>query len=177
MKYKTFRGVLIGGASIGAIGGLILLTSAWTRHRSEQRAEAQALVEETRARARAEATNLPALPTQPTSVAPTSTDAKRSPIRPMDRSILAIAAKNMTDDKIKDAFSGSPYKVSFYREGSRTQPARAKVDLDRDEKWDEKWTFEDDGGKLKVKRSVAPNDDEQYRDEFRLEGEEWVRKN
>jgi hypothetical protein len=53
---------------------------------------------------------------------------------------------------------------------------RLKVDLDRDEKWDEKWTFASDGGTDGVKRQVAPNDDEAYTEEYRLDGERWRRK-
>jgi hypothetical protein len=47
---------------------------------------------------------------------------------------------------------------------------RAKIDLDRDDKWDEKWTF--DG--TNISRKVSPNDDEDYSQEYDWNGSEWV---
>ena len=55
-------------------------------------------------------------------------------------------------------------------------PNRLKIDLNRNDRWDEKWSLERAGGVLAVKRHVAPADDEQYRDEYRLDGAHWRRK-
>ncbi len=53
---------------------------------------------------------------------------------------------------------------------------RLKVDLDRDERWDESWTIEPDGADLKVKRQVSPTDDGTYTVELRLQHGRWIPK-
>ena len=50
---------------------------------------------------------------------------------------------------------------------------RAKVDANDNKQFDEIWTFKKDGT---VERRVAPNDDQNYTQTFRLEGETWVPK-
>ena len=99
----------------------------------------------------------------------TSPDALRS----MDREILARVAQGISGDKAKDAVRGRPWKVNLYQDAGQARVNRLKIDLDRDEKWDEKWTFVTDGGREVVKRQVAPNDDEAYTLEFLLDGEKW----
>ena len=94
-------------------------------------------------------------------------------LRPMDREILARVAEGISGDKVKDAFRGRPFKVNLYQDAGQSRVNRLKIDLDRDEKWDEKWTFTSEGGRDAVKRQVAPNDDEAYTVEFRLDGENW----
>jgi hypothetical protein len=94
----------------------------------------------------------------------------------MDREILDRVAQGISGDKAKDAVRGRPWKVNLYRDAGQSRVNRLKIDLDRDEKWDEKWTFTTDGGKDVVKRQVAPNDDEAYTLEYRLEGESWQKK-
>lgn len=73
--------------------------------------------------------------------------------------------------KIKDASKGRSFKINLYSDdGQRFN--RAKVDLDRDDKWDEQWTFKPDGA---VEREVAPDDDENYAQRFVLEaGLRWL---
>ena len=56
------------------------------------------------------------------------------------------------------------------RKGLAVQASRAQVDIDRDDKWDEKWTFPDDG----VTRQVAPKDDEDYTESWTWTGREWL---
>lgn len=72
--------------------------------------------------------------------------------------------------KIKDASKGRSFKINLYSDdGQRFN--RAKVDLDRDDKWDEQWTFKPDGA---IEREVAPADDEDYSQRFVLEaGVRW----
>jgi len=73
--------------------------------------------------------------------------------------------------KIKDASEGRPFKINIYSDGG-SRLERAKVDLDRDDRWDEKWSFGADGSVL---RQVAPADDENYSEIFLLEaGARWV---
>jgi hypothetical protein len=113
----------------------------------------------------------PTLP--PTPLARPSTG--RTPTRPLDREIQHLLRSPTSADKTKDAFGGA-WKVNLYRDEGKRCFNRVKVDLDRDEKWDEKWDFETEGGEEKVKRHVAPADDEQYAEEYRLENGAWRRK-
>ena len=91
-------------------------------------------------------------------------------LRPIDRDLLALI-RGRGVDKVKDATKCKPYKVNLYGEGGRF--TRAKVDLNRNEKWDEKWTFDADGT---IEREVAPRDDEAYSETYALRDGAWVRK-
>ncbi len=93
-------------------------------------------------------------------------------LRPMDQEILKLARAGISGERVKDATAGKPYKTSLYRDAGEAGVNRLKIDLDRDDKWDEKWTLEGD----EVKRQVAPADDEKYAEEYRLRGGAWVRK-
>ena len=166
MRYKTFRSLMIVGgvAVVGALGywGVRSCTP-----RGEQPLEAFR--------------HLLDSPTKPTPTTPTtkSADATPSaalgpgvmPLRDMDRAVLELAKTPLGGDKKKDALPGRPYKVNLYQDKGSSTPNRAKVDLNRNDKWDEKWTFEPDG---KVTRQVAPADDERYTEEWQLAGERWV---
>lgn len=145
IKFTTFRNTVIAGVVtlIGGIGWLIFSPS-----------------------------NAQVKPTVPTiinansgSVAlPTSGD-----LRPVDRDILTFLTQPATGNKVKDAFSNQPYKVSFYRDSGNTWN-RLKIDLNRNGKWDEKWTLEN--GSLK-KRQVSSLDNEQYDQQYRWRGARW----
>ncbi len=91
----------------------------------------------------------------------------------MDQKILEKLRAGFSGDKVKDVFKSEPFKVNLYKEEGKV---RAKVDLDRDEKFDEKWDFDTEGGKEKVKRRVSTQDDESYDREYRLEEGRWVEK-
>lgn len=90
--------------------------------------------------------------------------------RPWDSFLVGKAGNNLGSDKVKDATGRTSYKVNLYQDAGQASMNRAKVDLDRDEKWDEKWTFAPDG----ITRQVAPNDDEQYSQTFLWSGGAWV---
>jgi hypothetical protein len=92
-------------------------------------------------------------------------------LRPMDTEILEKARAGISGERVKDATAGRPYKVSLYRDAGAAGVNRLKVDLDRDDRWDEKWTLEGD----EVKRQVSPADDEKYTEEYRLRGGAWAR--
>jgi hypothetical protein len=79
-------------------------------------------------------------------------------LRAMDSEILDVAGKNIAGDKVKDAVRGRSWKVNLYKDSGSATVNRVKIDLDRDDKWDEKWTWEKDG----ILREVAPNDDEVF---------------
>jgi hypothetical protein len=86
--------------------------------------------------------------------------------------ILERMKRGIAGDKAKDAVPDSGWKVNLYRDAGKTSVSRLKIDLDGDGKWDEKWTIDGD----KVKREVAPADDESYTEEWRLRDGSWVRK-
>ena len=102
-----------------------------------------------------------------------ATGASSAPVdssRPWDSFLVGKAGADLGGDKVKDAPGGTAYKVNLYQDAGQSSMNRAKVDLDRDEKWDEKWTFAPDG----ITRQVAPNDDEQYSQTFLWSGGSWV---
>lgn len=97
-------------------------------------------------------------------------------LRPMDSKIFARTQQGMSGDKVKDAINGEAWKVNLYSDAQKGTVERLKIDLNRNEKWDEKWTFETDGADTKVKRQIAPNDDENYTVEYRRRAGKWVRR-
>ena len=91
-------------------------------------------------------------------------------MRDVDRVLTARAGKDLGGKKVKDAFKGRSFKVNLYQDAGKASVNRAKVDLDRDGKWDEKWTF--DGAN--ITRKVAPGDDENYSEKSVWNGKKWV---
>lgn len=92
-------------------------------------------------------------------------------LRPVDRDMLALVGSLTPTGKVKDATKGKPYKINLYSDdGQRFN--RAKVDLDRDDKWDESWTWKGSD----IERQVAPADDERYSEVWLLSGEAWKKK-
>ena len=85
-----------------------------------------------------------------------ATRGAKIPLREMDREILKLYAQTKAQGskavKTKDAFPGRPYKVNLYVEGDQI---RIKVDLNRNGKWDEKWSFEPGSDPPVVKRQVS----------------------
>jgi len=78
--------------------------------------------------------------------------------------------------KLKDPFKSGP-KANIYHDAGEPIPNRAKVDLDRDGKWDEKWNFEQTPDGLKIKRKVSTGDDDSFYDkDYRLREGKWVLK-
>jgi hypothetical protein len=91
--------------------------------------------------------------------------------RPHDADVLAFEGRAIGSDKIKDAVAGRAFKVNVYQDAGKSTVNRAKVDLDGDEKWDEKYTFEP--GKITLQR--APADDEKYTETFHWTGDGWAK--
>jgi hypothetical protein len=104
--------------------------------------------------------------------APTAVDPGLSSARDVDKAVLGYRGKNLGTDKLKDVTSGQAFKVNVYQDPGQSSANRAKVDLDRDDKWDEKFTFRSDG----VEREVAPNDDEKYTEVWVWSDSGWKRK-
>lgn len=169
MRYKTFRNLAVAGVVCVGAGGLYLMS----RGGSDPEAASYIAPDPNPAPAPRSVANVPPPPLPQETDA---TDASPDALRPMDREILARVGEGISGDKAKDAIKGRPWKVNLYQDAGHSRVNRLKVDLDRDEKWDEKWTFTSDGGTDGVKRQVAPNDDEAYTEEYRLDGERWRRK-
>ena len=75
--------------------------------------------------------------------------------------------RQATGDKLKDALPREAFKVNLYADNGSATWNRLKIDLDRDEKWDEKWDLEN---AQPVKRHVSTRDNEVYDQEFRWQG-------
>jgi len=95
-----------------------------------------------------------------------SADAQTT-MRAVDRDVLMYVGVPLKGNKAKDVRSGKPYKINLYADHGH-QISRAKVDLDRDDKWDEKWTFSD-----VTTRKVSPEDNETYTKRFILKDNAW----
>jgi type II secretory pathway pseudopilin PulG len=103
---------------------------------------------------------------------PTPTDSKITSPRDCDTEMLRLIASAAVEEKIKDATKGKPYKINLYSD-DKVRWNRAKIDLDRDDKFDEKWDFK--SGDV-IERQVAPADDEMYTESYVLTAGAWVRK-
>ena len=106
-----------------------------------------------------------------TSTEATAAGAAGAGLRSVDREVLKWKHLPIPVPKKKDVSKGRAYKINVYQDDPGTGVGRAKVDLDRDDRWDEKFTFEPDGG---VTRKVAPLDDENYTKTLRLTDAGWV---
>lgn len=102
----------------------------------------------------------PAKPTKPALAA-----------RAYDLDVIAWKDRSISSDKVKDAIGGRAYKVNVYKDAGSATVNRAKVDLDRDDKWDEKFTFDSTG----ITLQRAPADDEQYTETYHWSGTAWLR--
>ncbi len=91
--------------------------------------------------------------------------------RDVDKAVMRWAGKDLGSKKLKDVTKGRPYKVNVYQDSGNSTMNRAKVDLNRNDKWDEKWTF--DGSS--ISRKVAPADDENYSENYVWNGSAWAK--
>jgi len=112
-------------------------------------------------------------PTAATTATPTATTttAGGPSARPVDLDMTKLRGSLGVVDKVKDATKGKPYKINLYSDDLKVFN-RAKVDLDRDDKWDESWTWKGDS----VERQVAPADDETYTEVYVWQGGAWAKK-
>jgi len=80
-------------------------------------------------------------------------------VRDVDRLLLLDwAGRDIGGTKNRDVTRGRPYRVDVYQDDGKQTATEARVDLDRDDRWDERWFFEGD----RVRRERAPKDDENY---------------
>jgi hypothetical protein len=138
MRYTTFRNLAL------ATGAVVLAGGGYWCCRSSSRTVP------VRAPATRPATAVPA-------AQPTPPARPQVPVDNYRSYLLGLLGRPASSNKIKDGLRGQ-VKVNVYAEHGVW--GRAKVDLDRDEKWDEKWSL--DG--TAIMRQVAPEDDERYGD-------------
>jgi hypothetical protein len=92
------------------------------------------------------------------------------PARAYDAEVIAWSKKSISGDKQKDVSKGKSYKINVYKEPGHATVNRAKVDINRNDKWDEKYTFEEST----ITLEVAPADDEQYTKTYHWTGSAWL---
>ncbi|HEY1817874.1 MAG TPA: hypothetical protein VGG74_36280 [Kofleriaceae bacterium] len=115
----------------------------------------------------------PAVP-PPTPMPPL--DAASQPVsdlaaRPYDADVIAWRGKKAPKRKIKDAAPGASYKLDLYQDAGELTIDRAKVDANRNGKWDDKYTFAGDT----ITLEHAPADDEHYTEKYHWNGNGWTR--
>jgi hypothetical protein len=117
----------------------------------------------------------PPTPTPPPAPPPTHTTAESGTDdlgkRPYDEEVIAWRTKTIAGDHLKDVSKGKPYKIDLHKDAGSTTVNRAKVDLNRNGKWDEKYSFK--GDKITLER--APADDEKYTETYHWTGTGWVK--
>lgn len=91
-------------------------------------------------------------------------------LRRVDEAVMSRMGEDLGGPKQKDVFKGQAWKINLYQDEGHTAMNRAKIDLDRDDKWDEKWSFDGEN----ISRKVSPNDDEDYSQEFDWNGSGWT---
>jgi hypothetical protein len=68
------------------------------------------------------------------------------PLRPMDNEIFeAIARNHFTVERVLDLFPDRPYHVKLVANLATQRASGVLIDLDRDQKWDERWELRTDG--------------------------------
>jgi hypothetical protein len=91
--------------------------------------------------------------------------------RAYDDEVIAWHLKTIAGDHLKDVSKGKPYKIDLHKDAGSTTVNRAKVDLNRNGKWDEKYSFK--GDKITLER--APADDEKYTETYHWTGTGWLK--
>ncbi len=147
MKYRTFRNIVL--VVVFSCGGLLGMFGAI---KCAGTLSPPPVAAPRASPARPPATGAPSAPLQP-----------GPGMREIDRAALALLERPV-EPKIKDGTRGRPYKINVYSDDGRRWN-RLKVDLDRDERWDESWTIKPDGS---IERRV-PAEGSVYR----LAGASW----
>lgn len=172
MKFKTFRMVMMGGLLALGAGAYFLFSGSEPEPDS---APALPAVQEARPADVAAPAALPSgqantlEASAPQAPAASEGAAPGNGLRSVDNAIFPLLGQPATSEKVKDAIPGAA-KVSLYHDDKSGFYNRLKIDLNRNDKWDEKWTMKQG---VVVKRQVAPADDENYTEEYVPEGGGW----
>jgi hypothetical protein len=170
MKYKTFRNLMVGGA----IG--LVVTCSWAINRAIVRQQDMAPTSGFEVAGSKPIGDpqpvrpdvLPAVPTPsqaPTAIQPVqAVQAAQAIEAPSSEYLKRILGSPAQRDKLTDVLGASQPKVNVY--AGEGKWIRAKVDLDRDGKWDEKWDVVERG----IKQRISTRDDDStYDREFIFE--------
>lgn len=113
---------------------------------------------------------LPRSPT-PTAKEPEKVANVSVALRPMDAQILALAKQNADEKAVRKAFSQAPGKTPRVELKARggEKIVEVEVDLDGDERVDERWRVEPSGAAVRTARVRDDSRD----DVFKLEGDRW----
>lgn len=170
MKYKTFRNFIFYPSCFVSVAALFGACWACNNHTSREEIKpASAPTASAPAKPGGKPANAPAPSSSTSTAAQVATD------RRVDQLIFDYLTThaNATTDKVKDAFPRESFKVNIYHDEGNASWNRLKVDLDRDEQDDEKWTLENG---MPAKRQVSTRDDGTYDREYRWQGGKWVEK-
>lgn len=168
MKLKNF--LALAGVGLLGVGGLSCAGLSWLGQQLPERPEPTAIVA---APVAAPAPMPPPSPVAAPVAAPVpapAAPAVPAGLTDVQQAVWAYRGRDLGSSKLKDVSKGRPYKINVYQDDGNPTANRAKVDLDRDDKWDEKWTF--DGPT--VQRKIAPADDEDYTETVVWDGAAWV---
>ena len=170
MKYNTFRTLILGGLVLVAVG-----VGAWIVFKPAPQEPPPAPPAPVVIREVGPPPPSPVTPVTPPNL-PTTTTPPSTPeppgLRDVDREMLRLVKTATVQEKIKDATSGRPYKINMYSDDGKAWN-RAKIDLNRNEKFDEKWTWKPTGD---IERQVATKDDENYDQTWILLQSGWKQK-
>lgn len=88
----------------------------------------------------------------------------------IDEVLLAASQSPAKNGRVRDQDPTAPYKINIYQDADRATANRAKVDLDRDGRWDIKVEFPERGV---VQLKHAPNDDDVHNQRYRFTTDGW----
>ena len=119
---------------------------------------------------------MPAPPPPPDAVAPVAAPvaapAKMDLMpRPYDPEVLAWRTKTVASGKGKDVSKGRPFKINVYQDSGSTTVDRVKVDANRNNKFDDKFTFKPN----EIVLEHSPADDESYTEKYVWNGAGWTK--
>jgi hypothetical protein len=186
VKYATF--VKLRSLVIAAICGLLFL-GIWSGCSARQETVATAPVTDTDVSAPdSRAPQTPSYPSGPKRTKPGKNGANtgKPPVSgtadftDVHREILKMQKQPLSNgedkgDSLRWVVSDNGIKAEFRSDRSKgsTTWNRVKIDYNNNKQYEEKWDFKPDGS---IKRQVSPNDDNNYTEEYRLQGEKWVLK-
>jgi hypothetical protein len=184
MKYTTF--VKLRGLVIAAICGLLFL-GMWSGCRARQ--ESVSSVSPDVADVSQPVPNTPAKPSYPDGPKKQAKNGGNAPkvgvsgtaaFTDVHREILKMQKQPLSNgedkgESLRWVVSDNGIKAEFRSDKNKgsTTWNRVKIDYNNNKQYEEKWDFKPDGS---IKRQVAPNDDNNYTEEYRLQGEKWVLK-
>ncbi|MBC8102994.1 MAG: hypothetical protein H7Z41_10450 [Cytophagales bacterium] len=197
MKYRTFvkfRGAVV--AALAALAGVSVFNGC--RARQDDQIARTAQTTQTADPAPRTRTNpmppaapaYPSGPTGKTSVSPPAAGPRKASsavvsdaalrLTDIHREVIRLQKEPITNGEDKGesrrwAVSDNGIKAEFRSDTSKGSKTwnRVKVDFNNNKKFEEKWDFQSGGG---IKRRVAPADDENYTQEYRLQGGKWAAK-